>query len=258
MEYRLKIDGDSLEKEAWDELIQNYFPNYEIFWKLYVVPKTERPKGIRFKKNLKFNEKRISMLHYSILYHLNYVNKNKHLCNNREIFENCYVHLSSACDLTEELFFRYFVLKGKINLDKVVNSLNEPKKPIKENILKSIDKMINFNIKQITGFEQVINNSKTSKELKKFKSLADKIRQYRNLIVHSWLLFWINGKVPDVKILSDLENRDWGNVFHNLESSENNYVSPIHLVTQNFDKLISKINLIWEILIEVENNENKN
>ncbi|MDD4294995.1 MAG: hypothetical protein PHP69_05735 [Candidatus Omnitrophica bacterium] len=76
MGFILEKDGDALEKETWNLFIKNYFPNYEKFWISFVVPRTKRPINIMAKANIHFDEKRIMMLHYTILNHLSFVFKN--------------------------------------------------------------------------------------------------------------------------------------------------------------------------------------
>ena len=70
MDYRLRIDGDASEKEGWDLFVQNRFSNYELFWKEFVVPITNRPKAITFKENTVSEKKELSSLHYTIFTHL--------------------------------------------------------------------------------------------------------------------------------------------------------------------------------------------
>lgn len=77
MSYTLESHGDLKEKDYWPLFIKDEFPNYEMFWKKYVVELTNRPVDILFKTDselAKIGKTKadiyIAELHYSILKHL--------------------------------------------------------------------------------------------------------------------------------------------------------------------------------------------
>ncbi|HUF09488.1 MAG TPA: hypothetical protein VMO47_09220 [Rhodothermales bacterium] len=76
MSFRLAIDGDDEEKQAWSEFIQSEFPEYEQFWLKSVVPLTERPTGIHLKPDSALvapfgvEDIAIAQLHYTLLRNL--------------------------------------------------------------------------------------------------------------------------------------------------------------------------------------------
>jgi len=77
MIYTLEKDGDGFEQHYYDLFIKNNFPNYEKFWQNFIVPLTNRPTDIHFKKNKELdligktaNDICIAQLHYSILRHM--------------------------------------------------------------------------------------------------------------------------------------------------------------------------------------------
>jgi hypothetical protein len=75
--YRLAIDGDDLEKQAWFGFLQTGFPAYEEYWLTRVVPLSERPRGIQLKSDEELRAAGLgddgvcwAQLHYTVLRHL--------------------------------------------------------------------------------------------------------------------------------------------------------------------------------------------
>ena len=61
-------DGDEAEIDAESNYnINTSFPNYEIFWKRHVVPKTNRPANINERSNVAPEVSKISQLSHAIL-----------------------------------------------------------------------------------------------------------------------------------------------------------------------------------------------
>ena len=76
-EFRLAIDGDATEQQAWPLFIQSSFPSYETFWQKRVVPITRRPLNIRLlddaelaARGLTAHDVALAQLHYTVLQHL--------------------------------------------------------------------------------------------------------------------------------------------------------------------------------------------
>ena len=76
--FNLEDHGDRHEHERWP-LIRDRFGNYEIFWRLYVVPLTERVLGpaaagdrswIRIRKDIPPEWQKLAICHYSVFYRL--------------------------------------------------------------------------------------------------------------------------------------------------------------------------------------------
>jgi len=77
-QFSLKIHGDGTEQNSF-ELIQADFPAYEVFWRRYVVPLTNRispdveitnPNWIRLRSEVNGRLEWMTMCHYSIFHHL--------------------------------------------------------------------------------------------------------------------------------------------------------------------------------------------
>jgi len=68
--------GDSLEKNFYLQFLQTQFPNYEIFWKYFVIPATNRINNLKnsnsicIRSDVENTIKEITSIHYSIFMHL--------------------------------------------------------------------------------------------------------------------------------------------------------------------------------------------
>lgn len=73
----LALHGDNWEREWWG-LVKDGFPGYEVFWRRYVVPLTNRvcdpmvpePEWIRIRPDISDTLERMTMFHYSVFYFL--------------------------------------------------------------------------------------------------------------------------------------------------------------------------------------------
>jgi hypothetical protein len=76
--FNLEDHGDRHERERW-ALVRDRFGNYEIFWRLYLVPLTNRVCGppkpedtswIRVRRDIPEEWEKLTVCHYSTFYHL--------------------------------------------------------------------------------------------------------------------------------------------------------------------------------------------
>ena len=68
LKWRLFKHGDAIEIANWP-FIKDSFPNYEIFWSLFIAPSTgrdENPPHVHFKKGVLPLLEEIAMVHYTI------------------------------------------------------------------------------------------------------------------------------------------------------------------------------------------------
>lgn len=115
--------GDILEQISYGRFIENDFPEYETFWRNFVVPLTNRSQNVRPELKLHFvsdkvltrirrtkNDLCIAQLHYTIITHLARAHEIKHLklCEFRLChFIEGITRLSSVIDVADELLERY-------------------------------------------------------------------------------------------------------------------------------------------------------
>jgi len=195
-------DGDSYERLYWT-FLKERFPNCETFWKYFVVPFTKRieletkdpNERIRPRNNISEDIKDIASFHYSMF--LNLIFAYDHLQNFRlSSFEDFYIHLGSACDLAEEFLLKTYllILECTGQKSKILQELK------KEDFLKLAEKWYNDNYSKI--YENYLRKGKVvpirlpnrgnvldeyfknSEDWKEYKRHTQKIREYRNIIVH--------------------------------------------------------------------------
>lgn len=77
MKHTLLSDGDDFEKHYWNKFLSSDFPSYQVYWADKVVPLTNRPTNIHFKKSSDLLQQGYTaesvctaQLHYTILRHL--------------------------------------------------------------------------------------------------------------------------------------------------------------------------------------------
>ncbi|MCK9293125.1 hypothetical protein M0P25_03555 [archaeon] len=266
MEYKLKIDGDSIEKESWDLFIQAKFPNYETFWQNFVVPRTNRPDNFYLRQEILFkeNEVFITQIHYSILVQFYYINKYIVHCEDDFVFENLITRLSSITDLTEEFLFRYLIYLRKIDVIKLVKSADNSKLKISvKDAVKSLEDGINYSI-SVFNKKKILIKVFKKESVKELFKLVDEIRSYRNKVIHSWAIFKINNKVPSKEFLINLKFKKyhiWSYLYYllnyNFRTPEakdviENFKDKSELIIGYHDELLIKINLVWKDLLEIK------
>jgi len=105
-------------------LICPKFPNCELFWKLFVVPLTERITGypnelnnnIRIRAGIEPELENIANTNYSMF--LNFIYAHLHLTSEMiSDLENFYTHLGSVCDLAESFLEKWYFLLIKCRGD---------------------------------------------------------------------------------------------------------------------------------------------
>ncbi len=115
--------GDFPYEKGFGHFVSERFPNCEEFWRLFIVPLTERMKGYPtsisqengyqcFRDSTHRELQQIAALHYSVFRHL--LTAHLHFekrAQSLSWLEDAYIHLRSACDLAEEFLDRlYFLL----------------------------------------------------------------------------------------------------------------------------------------------------
>ncbi|MHA1692192.1 MAG: hypothetical protein ACTSU7_11240 [Candidatus Heimdallarchaeaceae archaeon] len=220
MNYRLKIDGDAMERKAWDLFIRSYFPNYEQFWLKFVVPRTNRPKDIRTKKDTPLDERIIIMLHYSILTNLLHAFEDLPNSYNRKIFENIYIRLSSATDVCEDFLFRFFLWIEKRQIEDITEEykgFDKEIKPKKKEAIKVLEKGKNYSIPFLSK-RDIIKKLTFNDFGSNLFEFIDLMRTYRNFVIHSWQIFQIDNLFPKKEYVQ--EYRDWFAVLEELEDNK--------------------------------------
>jgi hypothetical protein len=265
-DFSYKINGDYHEIQS-GHLVTDLFPNSENFWKSFITPLTNRidlnitnqNDKIRARLNISKDIVDLSIIHYSVFLNLVYAYtclKTKHL----SYFENFYAHLGSICDLAEE-FTRslYFVtLECEEKETKVLQRLSKSK------YLKLAGNW--YDNHYSSAFTHYLSKGKTApinipgrtnildeyfgseKAWKDYCNLAQKIRTYRNVIIHNTQIgshITTQGiYVPKIEKIGDYKK--WHQVFAvKHDQFQKDFVERDSQMTQNLNDLKSTLNNLW-------------
>jgi hypothetical protein len=229
-----KSNGAQPEQE-FDYVVKELFPNSEIFWKKFIVPFTNRidetitheSLAIHPRTEISKDLREIGSFHYSIFHNLVYAYlafERKHASH----FENFYTHLGSVCDSVEEFLLKLYLLNLECNniKSKILEKLP------KNEFLQIASQWYDENYEKV--YEHYLNNGKPpplripmrtsvleeyfgkSKDWKEYKKFSQKIREYRNVIVHNYQIAFIQDQhgthhVPKKEKIRNYKR--WNDVF---------------------------------------------
>ncbi|MHA1265103.1 MAG: hypothetical protein ACTSRS_07675 [Candidatus Helarchaeota archaeon] len=274
VKYRLRSDGDVIEREAWGLFLEKHFPNYERFWLYFVVPRTNRDRersDIRIKDGIEYDDRKIMMLHYSILVHFYYIYKDLKNAYKQESFEHMYIRLSAITDICEEFLLRVLLweckgtfrdsLKTLLGISELEKSMRKRIKRIEKikegklnDILKALDDGRNY-APPIMTKKRILTLLLEMNLSNKLNSSFKLIRDYRNFIVHSWTMFKINHRFPRKEFVS--KTRDWVPIYTELmdESKvralvETKYADMAEMITTDFYELLNLLNETWKRILK--------
>lgn len=270
-------DGDQHER-ANCLLLRDTFPNFEVYWKHFVVPFTKRIEGIkdpneciRHRDGVHQEIKDLGIVHYSVF--LNLVYANNHLQNpGLSSFEDFYIHLVAACDLAEEfLTHAYLLILGCRGQECVVLQ-----RLSREDFLIEAGKWYDKRYSTLyehyryrrkippidlpPNKENILDECFLSAEpWRKYKKFSLDLRTYRNALVHRShmmrILDLIKGektrlvprkaRVPQYKTWTDIEaaRRDRGRI-------EDDFVPMKEQMRSDIEQLTTLLNGIWSKPVE--------
>jgi len=229
-------DGDSYERLYWT-FLKERFPNCETFWRYFIVPFTKRiefeikdpNEKIRPREGISEDIKNVVSFHYSMF--LNLIYSYDHLRHFKlSSFEDFYTHLGSACDLAEDFLLKTYllILESTDQKNDILQKLN------KEDFLKLAEKW--YEDKYSKAYENFLKTGKPialssippgrikildeyfkdQEDWRQYKRYSQKIREYRNIIVHDIQIGKIItiGGVPLVPKKEKIQNyKKWSYVF---------------------------------------------
>ena len=274
LKWRIFKHGDAVEMANWP-FIKDAFPNYEIFWSLFIAPSTgrnESPPHVHFKKGVTPLLEEISMAHYTIFRCISFINGEIRVPKH-ESLRNVYSHFGLIVELVSNLASKIYSLKCEVGLAnlKPTDPLNRQEASDKFNkfLEKDYDKqfaklkqsgrpIIYFLQSQPDYFKDIVNNSKVRKRTDKF---FREIKEYRNSFVHTAL--------PDSLYLSDAFGQRIGfaikkdclgkykvftEIKHKMEQREiDDFIVQEHLIRNDLNMMQSILNEIWEHFISEMN-----
>ena len=267
-------DGDTYEQK-YGYYLAKHFPNCEVFWKMFVVPATQRIERVEgkppilFRDNIPMEIENIANAHYTMSLHLIYAHhhlETENLCQ----LEDFYTHLASAGDLAETvlekwtaLFFHcrnqeLIVLQG-LSQDEFLNLASEWYEET-YNILYehyfSKGKLIPI---KVPNGKYIVQEYLPDDLWKSLTKTIQPIRQLRNQLVHSTKLGRII--ISDGKFL--IPKKDKLNHYKTqealLEASKDNikigkdFDEKSHRMYEDIKLLEQALNTVWQkLLADVE------
>jgi hypothetical protein len=195
--------GDDLERK-YGHYLSERFPRCEEFWHFFVVPLTKRIENsagrlgaeIYFRDGMDAKLKYIASAHYSMFVHLAYA----HLHFDNPVpssLEDIYVHLVSACDLTETLIGKWHLVKLECQKkpSKLLQKLS--RKNSKKLAGKSSDERYSelYELYFSEGYRSPLFYNNIRKDFfreymsdvrfrEKYDTLSNQLRWFRNAVVH--------------------------------------------------------------------------
>lgn len=271
--------GDFYEREYF-AFTKEDFPNYENFWRWFVVPLTQRIEGainqpgngIYFREEIDPKLTDIAAAHYSLFMHLVYAHWHlKHKV--PSCLENTYAHLGTVCDLVETILEKWYLilLHSQSKKSKLLQELS------KEEFLDLASEWYDHyygtlydhyyskgkhnpiripNRKYIVS--EYLSRSEAWKDLAKF---MNSIRAYRNKIVHNTVLGRLITDdniflVPNLELINNYptweEISSARNVPHKVDSDFSEMGEQIQASIQGLEK---RINKLWAEIIDDFKNE---
>ena len=267
----IKIDGDPLEKEMWDMFIQHFFPNYELFWREFVVPKTNRPYDIRTKEDTPLEEKKIIMINYGVLSNFESILYALRDLRNWDII---YIRLASIVDQVEDILLKMYQLKkpqtitplkDQLCTEKITEISKDLNNKVNSKVGSILQDHFNTDITSISKSDILnkINDSPFQEAYRNLKILADTIRPVRNKIIHSWPLTSIikSGRINIIKkeyIKSGKDHKgnridDWQRILSQCKD-DNTYQEEVFVdaekqLKDDIKQLAFNVNKIWGLLL---------
>ncbi|MFA6412500.1 MAG: hypothetical protein WCW53_07360 [Syntrophales bacterium] len=272
-----QANGDTNE-QIYGGLVVPKFPNCELFWKLFVVPYTERISGYPYKLENQIRARQgndpeiedIGNTNYTIFLNLVYAHIHLH-ADNPSSLEDFYVHLGSSCDLAETFLEKwvFLLIKCRGYKSDILQHLT------REDFLKLAGEWYDKNY--LTLYEHYFAKGKATpiripsrknivKELfdkylkntgliSRYFKYSQSIREFRNVIVHDvqvGRLFDQNGNIYIPRPQVILKYKTWRQVFSagNNEEKRNDFRPMKQQMKSDIIELETILNEIWGLIIQ--------
>lgn len=262
-------DGDRFERTYWT-FFKERFPNCETFWRYFVVPITKRieieskdpNERIRTREGVAEDVRDVASFHYSMF--LNLIYSYDYLQNFRlSSFEDFYTHLGSACDLAEDFLLKTYllILECKSEKSKILQQLE------KNDFLKLAENWYDHNYSKV--YEDYLKKGKpvpiklpsrqdildeyfsASENWEKYKGHTQKIREYRNIIVHNVQIgkFTTPDGIAFVPKKEKIQNyKKWSDVFaalQDIQKLRNDFINMKEQMILDIGNLEIILNNLW-------------
>ncbi len=273
LKWSLMDDGDLFEKAYWPYL-KDSFPNYEVFWNLFIVPLTRRiidRTNILFRADIDPLLEETSMAHYTIFKSLYFIFEEKK-CFGNESLRNVYYHFGLIIEMVNLLTWKVYSIKCRVGLEnqEFIPALkeNEATKKfrsfMKDNYHKQYQDFIGEGrpvVYYLHTRTDVLNKLiKDPNFLKKVKDFFRGISDYRNSFIHTPLPGHLVMHNPFTKkatrfvIKKDKirQYKLWTDVTHTFQVNIDDFIAEEQLVEKDFYKIQEILNEIWgHLIIEI-------
>jgi len=262
MEYTIAKHGHFSEKRFWNPYLKDRFPNYERFWREFIVPLTYRPQNThdtRLRKDISEPEEQIAMAHYSTFYHLGMA---YYLLSDlseeyriHDFYNKILFHMGAAIDRVEELCLAISILKNgrdlnddKMDADDLIHTAkgffkNRYPNAFKKWVEEHRPVSIRIHTKDLGSQPRIA----SLKEVVSFQAITGKIRRLRNIVTHNPYAWFIPNtcKIPKPNKLRKYKRRT-----DILYRRDPNDFEPIdELLSRYLEELTEAINQLWQHLI---------
>ncbi|MBU0495124.1 MAG: hypothetical protein KKA73_14835 [Chloroflexi bacterium] len=268
----LENDGDLWEQKYW-HLIRESFPNYEVFWKTFIVPLSNRiqyRKDQRIRCNLDPVLEQLAMTHYSVFRHFITTHRLLGQADFAQLDklpqgDTVFFHLAATTEMIDRLLMIISRIKVKVRIQREP-TFEEVKpgfsqmEPDQARLQKEFTRLLETGRNMAFPICNIRDVAKTNlgdlgpdwkKDLGQFHGLSDKIRTYRNYFTHNPILAMQldDGKQPCIPKYSALKNyaQSWSSVFYG--ANEDDFVPLEGLLWEYFNDLLQAANRLWGHLI---------
>lgn len=272
MRWTVRRHGD-FDEQHFGHYLESTLPNYEVFWAMFIVPLTERPRDITFRPDVDPTLRRMAMAHYSVFWHLvtahRLLNAMMTLPGEMALFfDSILFHMSAATEMVEDFLFVWAQIESRTE-DKRVSGVS----PFSAD--KALEKATRFidskayqkatrqfqergrpvNISLHTerdAFHYFLEEAGAEAQAayKDFDKISRRVRHYRNTVAHNPIL----GKlmqtpgillVPREEKLSQYD--EWVKVFQSPRRED--FVEATELGSAFLRETEETINTLWQHMI---------
>lgn len=244
--------GDVFERNASkDFALHTRFPRYCEVWGRYVFPNRDREYPLRFRSNFPPELEDLFNHHYGIWYHLTFAHRQIVRIHESEAIIDIgdpLFHLATTVDLTEKVLILAFILKQRISgIAPFSEATYVPPTKVYWSSFWS-----NIGIEE-TSCSKFFNDNFAN--FRKFGKIAyERIRRYRNLMVHSLPpLMPVDEQerkvIPRVKVLKKYEGGRWTSIAR--ETISQDFVRADVQLKQLADQLVEALDVLWENLLKI-------
>jgi len=261
----LAVVGDPIEKEGiYKHKFDELFPNYSEFWAKYVQPNRDPNDPSKLRVGFPQEIENIINNHYGVFYHLTVAYRQIGELSNPvlDIGDPLY-HLATTIDLVERTFAAALKVRGELDRNPIYVELTKEEfdKRVSKYWLESYSQVlkkfernfqpvsINFhNVSDIFTHQVLETQAK-----KKFQAIANRVRQYRNVLTHSLppLKLEKNGVkyLPRQNFLHLYRDGNWSSGRDSI--NYDHYAPAVEIISELARELIKNINNLWDSLLEI-------